>query len=925
MPAPNFGLDSTREIRPDRLLIDARPFWVKVADGLHDPTTTFVILLGGCGLCVISPVAALFIPWVGLLYFLFFLTPNNVGGRADTSKFLPLRAPIQEHLVEFKNIGDPYSGTRKPSGIFEIGYEIATDREMWISNQEAREHMWITGTTGSGKTEFLMSIMMNCLSWGSGFIMIDGKGDIATAIKVWRMLRLVGRIDDFLLLNFMTGGRYSAAGGLLGHSSNPFSFYSQPEIMQVIDTMLPTPSGDGAMWQGRAVAMLSGVVKVLVWLRDAKGKEMSVIDIRESMGLDNMMRMAVPDEVAMPLYKGMPTEVKSGVLGYLRNLAGFPNELLVMPSSPQQEHPLAKDPMAIQKFADQTRTQHGFLTQQLSMPFNTLAENYRTIFGARSGDVDMFDVVLNRRCLVVVLPGLQKSLDEMANLGKIVVATLKTVMGDALGSQIEGSLDRILDRRMTNAPSPIMVIMDEVTYYIAKGLAMFPAQGRGLGFGFVFAVQSLTALFKREDVEGRDAFGTTNTRITMFVVDENETIESARKSGGEGVAAQQSGFEADHGSLLPGQHRGVVNSGINKMDRVSGRDVRRQATGEFIYNRGDLVIKSRSMYIQDDSLTNPGIRTKLDSFDSIRLTHFVSIPQESEEDIAEKAAFEKFCALLTGNHEILAQLKGNAIRDDISEMKDVMSLLGEAGASELEKSCVAFAAIASQLVSAVAYTNSGAVPAHPGAMPDFLSNANNKALRGAAKAVPSRLPATRRAAQRAMDGADRDLDLSLGGAVGVPDSVIRAMEQMDNAEGHTAEELDAAISQAIATGAADPVVDPLDPAGDIAPVQINRRFGNRTAPPPVSPTTEAPISTEAADLKNSAAAMGITPIPSTTEAIPPSETPVAPAVPNAPPAAATPKAAPVAPVVPEKMANSVADYLSGIMGEGGAGLFGEDN
>src|ERR1700722_19233526 len=99
MPAPNFGLDPNREIRPDRLVIDARPLWVKINESMHDSTTAFVVLAAGGGFCVMSPMAALILPWVGLLYFLYFLMPNNAGGRADISKFLPLRAPIQEHLT----------------------------------------------------------------------------------------------------------------------------------------------------------------------------------------------------------------------------------------------------------------------------------------------------------------------------------------------------------------------------------------------------------------------------------------------------------------------------------------------------------------------------------------------------------------------------------------------------------------------------------------------------------------------------------------------------------------------------------------------------------------------------------------------------------------------------------------------------------
>ena len=40
-----------------------------------------------------------------------------------------------------------------------------------------RTHVLIFGSTGSGKTEALVSIAFNALVQGSGFIYVDGKGD----------------------------------------------------------------------------------------------------------------------------------------------------------------------------------------------------------------------------------------------------------------------------------------------------------------------------------------------------------------------------------------------------------------------------------------------------------------------------------------------------------------------------------------------------------------------------------------------------------------------------------------------------------------------------------------------------------------------------------------------------------------------------
>ena len=40
-----------------------------------------------------------------------------------------------------------------------------------------RTHVLIFGSTGSGKTEALVSLAFNALVQGSGFLYVDGKGD----------------------------------------------------------------------------------------------------------------------------------------------------------------------------------------------------------------------------------------------------------------------------------------------------------------------------------------------------------------------------------------------------------------------------------------------------------------------------------------------------------------------------------------------------------------------------------------------------------------------------------------------------------------------------------------------------------------------------------------------------------------------------
>src|SRR3546814_7646291 len=98
---------------------------------------------------------------------------------------------------------------------------------------------------------------------------------------------------------------------------------------------------------------------------------------------------------------------------------------------------------------------------QFTKILGSLVDVYGYIFHTPYGEVDMHDVVLGRRILVIMLHALEKSGDEIANLGKIMLATLKGMMGSTLGSQIEGDWEEIVEKRTTNSPSTIICILYE--------------------------------------------------------------------------------------------------------------------------------------------------------------------------------------------------------------------------------------------------------------------------------------------------------------------------------------------------------------------------------------------------------------------------------------------------------------------------------
>lgn len=766
--APQYGLNRKREIDPNRLSVDVRPLRELIAAWLTTPTNAFITCFAGAFLCVAFPKTSIFLPFIAAFYLLFFVMTAKKAGRAAQQSMMPIRSPMQEKKEEFSHIGDPYGKKQLGTGIFLLGHDLATNEELWLNNSDLREHIWITGTTGAGKTEFIISMILNCMSWGSGFIFVDGKGDIATSAKIWYMARLLGRTDDYLLLNFMDPGRKIAGSGLLSNSTNPFSTYTVGEIMQIFQSLMPETQGDGKVWQTRALNMFTGVIKVLVWLRDAKGIRLSINSMRESIELTALAKMACPDQFAPSMYKGMPPEVKSGVLGYLRGLAGFPQAVLKMPASEQEQHPFAKGSYEM-KLDGQTLMQHGYLTQTISPPLDLIAESYGSIFGVECGDVDMFDVVLNRRFLVVLLPGLQKSIEEMASLGRIVVASLKTMMGNALGGQFEGTSRKILDSRQTASPTPFVVIMDEMTYYMVTGLSMFPAQGRSLGFAFIFAAQSLEGVYQANEKEGRLTHATTNTWLTMFAVDENATTKSAVDSAGKGYEARTVDFETKEDSMT-GAKAASRNARVELKERTDIRDIRKQKSGEFIYQCRDEKLSGKSVYIADNTIRSPESGTNFDD-EILTLTHFVSLPEETEQDMGLRKAYKTYVAMLTGGENPLSALPDEPQQDEIGMASKAFEKLSNL--SLMEQACVGMAIINKTTAQAAQISDRGMSAVRSGA-PMFDTTPSSS--RGRAKMAP-------RTIRQNENPYDDGEDLDISGLNGdFPDQVHHGLNLIDDAD-----------------------------------------------------------------------------------------------------------------------------------------------
>ena len=372
-------------------------------------------------------------------------------------------------------------------------------REIWLDRDAMTRHMMVVGTTGSGKSELLLGMSANAIASGNGVLFVDGKGDIATFAKLHAIAERFGRGGDVLLLNLSGKPVIDADGRVhpVSNSLNPFQDLPASDITTIVTSMMEMPERD-AMWHARAVAMVTAVVDALVWLRDAKDTPLTIDRLRQSCSLGEIIKLASTLQ-----HRDMPDTVRRGLDSYLDSLPGY------------MEHKGALQ-------SNTTMEQHGYLQMQVTRLFSLLGDTYAHVFDTPGSQIDMRDVVLNRRILMVMLPVLEKSTVEIAILGRIVVALLKNMMATAMRAPIEGAWKDVVDKRPTQAEYPFLVILDEVSHYMTDGMGAMAGQARSLGFCLVFAAQDLSGMDYANRREAAAIQANTGTKIYMRMLDPSE-------------------------------------------------------------------------------------------------------------------------------------------------------------------------------------------------------------------------------------------------------------------------------------------------------------------------------------------------------------------------------------------------------------------
>ena len=593
------GLQDQYERVGAERLRDIRPFTTRLSEALRSQASGLVLAVAAAATYAEPAVLDLAVP-LSALYAAWVLTRRVQ---------LPLRLPVTAGRRDY---GHPEPGSRKPrpaSGTWFIGWDI-DGRELWVTPEDVRQHMTIPGTTGAGKTTAILSLLVNALAQGSGFVLVDGKANRTLFSQVMALARRFGREDDLRVLNFMV-----ASGSKHSDRFNPFSIGNPDAIKELLASQLgeQAQNDQNGVFRERAVSLIGTITPALVWLRDNKCVLLNIETIRFSIELRWIWKLAMQKiallrdpltgkETQLDVSGEIPEDITWPLRSYLGELPGYDPDL----------------PLDKQK-SDEPSKQHGYAQFYFTPMFAQLAVSLGHIFRAESGEIDMRDIVLNRRILVVNLPALENSDATLAALGKLVVASLRGMMAQLLGVSLEGDYSGGDEPGM--GPTPFPVVLDELAYYATSGLDRMLAQGRSLNIAFILGFQEVPGIWARLGEKTASLLGNANLTIAMRQQDAGRTRDWIEKTAGQSYVSQVGSYQG----ALDGAYRESMHAELRPVSRVDWSDLQTLNKGEAIILFGGRRIYGRVFHAEiDDSgpkRLGRGVDLRPPDPASVRATH----------------------------------------------------------------------------------------------------------------------------------------------------------------------------------------------------------------------------------------------------------------------------------------------------------------
>lgn len=398
-----------------------------------------------------------------------------------------------------------------------------------ISDKQILTHMFVIGTTGAGKTTFLINILEQLLMLGGGSMAVDGKGDQTVYEAFWNTSVACGREDDFMVINFNQPEK--------SNTMNPLLTGTADEITDVIGNMLES-EGENGIWAGRALSMMKGILSVVVPLRDkgimfkANGKKHDVmtfgyigewIDIQNLKMLYFTIKEANENERLPEMMIGAPEGADIDI-----GLSDEEKDLYEYIDITRLEQYLSSVYLNIHSPAgdieEGTSKQHGNSFLMWNEALDLLSGRFGHIFDTESPQILMQDIVSNGRILYILLPALKVDTRTLSVLGKLILGFFKAAVAVLLGDDIAGTVDNRYKSFAIRPRVPFWAVMDEYGAYAVEGFDNVLAQARSLKVSVTILVQEIASLEKASPIEAQRILGNTGIKVVLKL-EEQESVK----------------------------------------------------------------------------------------------------------------------------------------------------------------------------------------------------------------------------------------------------------------------------------------------------------------------------------------------------------------------------------------------------------------
>lgn len=397
-------------------------------------------LLGvGAGLFAAHPALAGFVPSVAAM--------PMVAGCAQRLAYNQLARRLNR--VDTKSPegfilpSDPDFGNYLGATGIRMGYTKDTNTPLDIPNQFMQRHTAMVGQSGVGKTTLGEYILWQQSVRGGGWLFIDAKIDADTRDRLAHMMRILGREQDFYVMNIDQPEN--------SNTYNPILTGDADEIASRLLNLLPSaensPGADFYRQQaGYALTVLAGAMK------SAKYRYTF-----------NDLSIMLQSDKALEELERMPMDEKPRA-----SLKLFLNQF-------KRKDPKGNVAIDVNKVKEVLGGMAGRIALFSQGKFGGVMNTY-------APEIDLTDIVVNNKCLYVMLPTMGKDASAL-NLGKMVLSDLRTAVYNIQGL-----------KSWQRPNPPFLAFMDEMGSYTMSGIARLFEQARSANIMLLPAFQSFSQL-----------------------------------------------------------------------------------------------------------------------------------------------------------------------------------------------------------------------------------------------------------------------------------------------------------------------------------------------------------------------------------------------------------------------------------------------